>query len=36
MIKETVEAITQFEEKMKMILPPSKDDEGYGKVLFNV
>nr|XP_022317151.1 sperm flagellar protein 2-like isoform X9 [Crassostrea virginica] len=25
---ETVEAITQFEEKMKMILPPSKDDEG--------
>ncbi|XP_062579929.1 sperm flagellar protein 2-like isoform X2 [Saccostrea cucullata] len=25
---ETVEAISQFEDKMKMILPPSKDDEG--------
>lgn len=25
---ETVDAITEFEEKMKMILPPSKDDDG--------
>lgn len=26
--QETVDAITEFEEKMKMILPPSKDDDG--------